>query len=357
MSFTLGNKIKMSVQGASHAESIDVKLEGIPAGKKIDMWPIEVLLSRRQGGNAVYTTARKEADTPIIESGIKDGVTTGEPICAKFLNSNKRSQDYNNLKFVPRPSHADFAAYTKYEGKIDLAGGGFFSGRMTLPMCFAGAICRQMLEEEGILIGAHIASVGDIEDDRFDPVEEDLEIVPTEGLPVLNADKGKKMEELMVKTARDGDSVGGTVECKVVGLPVGLGDPIYDSLESKISYGMFGIPAIKGIEFGMGFDISRSFGSVANDPFIIKDGNVRTKSNNSGGIQGGISNGMPVIFRVAVKPTPSLYKEQQSVDLVTMEETTFQIKGRHDSCIVPRVVPCVEAMCALMIYDALTEMG
>lgn len=355
MSFSLGKNVQIHVEGASHAPKITVELTGIPKGKTIDMWPIDTLLERRAGGKSVYTTARKEKDRPVIISGIEDGVTTGEPIRAEFINSNQRSSDYNNLKFVPRPSHADFAAYTKYDGKIDLAGGGFFSGRMTLPMVFAGAICKELLEEEGILIGAHIASVGDIKDDYYDPVEDDLEVISEEGLPVLNPKAGKKMDELMTETFNNLDSIGGVIECKAVGLPVGLGEPIYDSIESQISYGMFGIPAVKGIEFGAGFDITRMNGSKANDAFCIKDGKVKCTTNNSGGIQGGISNGMPIVFRVAIKPTPSIFKEQKSVDLVSMEETVFSIKGRHDSCIVPRAVPCVEAMCALVLYDIFKE--
>ncbi len=355
MSFILGNNVKMEVTGASHAPKITVKLCGIPKGVNIDMFEIEELLLRRAGGNATYTTKRKEADKPVIVAGIVDGVTDGNPIEAEFINANQRSQDYNNLKFVPRPSHADYAAYTKYKGEIDLAGGGFFSGRMTLPMCFAGAICRQMLEEKGILIGAHIASAGNIEDDRYDPVDADLEINADCNLPVLNKEQGEKMEELMIKTAEEGDSIGGVIECKITGLPTGLGDPIYDSVESKLSYGMFGIPAVKGIEFGAGFDITKHYGSEMNDSFKLDGENVVTTTNNSGGIQGGLTNGMPVVFRVAIKPTPSIYKEQRSVDLVSKEEVPLQIKGRHDSCIVPRAVPCVEAMAALIMYDILLD--
>lgn len=355
MSFSLGKNINMSVQGASHSESIEVRIEGLPKGEEIDLWQVEVFLKRRQGGNASYTTARKEADTPIIESGLNGNELTGEPLCARFLNSNQKSGDYGNLRLVPRPSHADFVAYEKYHGELDMAGGGFFSGRMTLPMCFAGSVCKQLLESRGILISAHILSVGDIKDDSFDSVEELLEEVPSVGLPVLNPEKGDRMIELMESVAREGDSVGGCIECKVTGLPVGVGDPIYDSLESLLSFGLFGIPAIKGVEFGQGFGVCTAKGSESNDPFVIRDGCIKTEKNNSGGIQGGISNGMPVIFRVAVKPTPSIYKPQRSVNLKTMEETILQIEGRHDSCIVPRVVPCVEAMCAIVLLDALIE--
>lgn len=354
MSFELGNKVKIQVTGASHAPKITVKLSGISAGFAIDSFAVETMLDRRAGGGAVYTTARKEADRPNILAGIADGITTGEDIEAEFINSNVRRQDYENLKFVPRPSHADYAAFMKYKGNIDLSGGGFFSGRMTLPVVFAGAVCRQILEEKGILIGAHIASVGNINDDRYDPVEECLEI-NADGLPVLNPAAGEKMEELMTRMSGEGDSIGGVIECKITGLPVGLGEPIYDSVESQLSYAMFGIPAVKGIEFGSGFDITKMQGSEANDSFSVRDGEVRTVTNHSGGIQGGITNGMPVVFRVAIKPTPSIYKTQKSFEMDTKEETDLTIKGRHDACIVPRAVPCVEAMCAIVLLDLFSQ--
>lgn len=354
MSFNLGNKVSIEVYGQSHSESIGVKIKGLPIGETIDMVKANEFLQRRAGGKAKYTTARKEKDEPEVVSGIDaTGKITEELVHVQFINSNYRSGDYKSMRVVPRPSHADYVAYKKYEGKLDMAGGGFFSGRMTLPMCFAGAVCLQLLEEKGIKVRAHIASVSDIKDDEFDPVSDVMEEVPVQGLPVMNTEAASRMNELMEKTAGEGDSIGGIIECKVTGMPVGVGDPIYDSLESQISYGMFGIPAIKGIEFGLGFGVGNATGSGSNDGFCIKDGQVRTITNNSGGIQGGISNGMPIVFKVAVKPTPSIYKEQKSVDLSTMTETTLQIEGRHDSCIVPRVVPCVEAMCGLMIYNAL----
>ena len=351
MSFELGNKVKISVAGASHSESIDVTVEGLTAGVRIDMDEVNAFLKRRQGGNARYTTARKEKDEPVIESGIENGVLTGGPLVAKFINANAKSSDYKKMRTVPRPSHADYVAYVKYKGELNMAGGGFFSGRMTLPMCFAGAVCTQVLRQRGIEIQAHILSVGDISDKAFDPVSSDSCEFADHVLPVVDATAGDKMVSLMESVSLDGDSIGGCIECKVTGIPAGLGDPIYDSVESVISYGMFGIPAIKGIEFGEGFGVCHDRGSTSNDPFIIKDGKVSCATNNSGGIQGGITNGMPMIFRVAVKPTPSIYKKQRSVDLEKMEECQLQIEGRHDSCIVPRVVPCVEAMTALMLLD------
>lgn len=351
MSFELGNKVKIKVAGASHSESIDVMVEGLAAGTRIDMDEVNAFLKRRQGGNARYTTARKEKDEPVIEGGLANGVLTGEPLVAKFINANAKSSDYKKMRTVPRPSHADYVAYVKYKGELNMAGGGFFSGRMTLPMCFAGAVCAQILKQRGIEIRAHILSAGDVSDTAFDPVSNEVCDLADHVLPVVDAEAGDKMVALMESVSLDGDSIGGCIECKVTGIPAGLGDPIYDSVESVISYGMFGIPAIKGIEFGEGFGVCNDRGSTSNDPFIIKDGKVSCATNNSGGIQGGITNGMPLIFRVAVKPTPSIYKPQRSVDLEKMEECELQIEGRHDSCIVPRVVPCVEAMTALMLLD------
>lgn len=355
MSFSLGRNIILTVEGASHSEFIEVRISGLPKGFRVDKFQLEELLRARQGGGSFYSTPRKEADEPIYLSGIEDDVLTGDELKVRFMNSNAHKKDYDHLKVVPRPSHADFVAYEKYNGQLDMSGGGFFSGRMTLPMCLAGGIAKQILEDRGVLIGAHIDSIGEVRDDAYDSMDLMLEENIEEGLPVLNPEIEERMLEIM-KAARDeGDSIGGTIECKVVGLPIGIGDPIYDSLESQLSYGMFGIPAVKGIEFGKGFEITRMRGSQANDPFEIHDGVVRCGTNNSGGIQGGMTNGMPLIFRVAIKPTPSISKPQKSVDLVSMQETILEIKGRHDACIVPRAVPCVEAMCALILLDAMLD--
>lgn len=351
MSFTLGKNVKITVAGTSHSESIDVTVEGLPKGEKLDLEAVGDLLKRRQGGNASYTTARKEKDEPVIVSGVEDGRLTGEPLVAKFINANARSGDYKKMRSVPRPSHADYTAFVKYKGELDMSGGGFFSGRMTLPMCFAGAVCMQILKRKGIDIRAHILRVGDVHDDPFDPVSQKQDELCDHVLSVVSADAGDKMVSVMESASRDGDSVGGCIECKVTGIGAGIGDPIYDSVESVISYGMFGIPAIKGIEFGEGFKVCSDYGSKSNDGFCIKDGEVSCVTNNSGGIQGGITNGMPIIFRVAVKPTPSIYKPQRSVNLETMQECELVIEGRHDACIVPRVVPCVEAMTALTLLD------
>ena len=355
MGFKVGNKVYIEVSGASHSEYIEVRLEGLPKGGKVDLDEVRSFLKRRQGGNASYTTARKEADEPQILGGIRDGELTGDAVIARFANSNARSKDYSKMRNIPRPSHADYVAYKKYGRDIDMSGGGFFSGRMTLPVCFAGALCMQVLKERGIGIRAHIMSVGDVYDDPFDPVDDNADKLAEHVLPVVKKSAGDEMVSLMEAVSREGDSVGGCIECKVTNVPAGLGDPIYDSVESALSYAIFGIPAIKGIEFGEGFAVAHDLGSKSNDPFIIKDGKVKCATNNSGGIQGGITNGMPVIFRVAVKPTPSIYKPQRSVDLDKMEECELVIEGRHDSCIVPRVVPPVEAMCALVLADLIAQ--
>ncbi len=354
MSFTLGENVKITVAGASHSQKIEIKIEGLPEGAKIDPDEVNAFLQRRRGGGASYTTARKEKDEPVITGGISQNILTGEPLSAYFVNENAKSTDYAKMRTIPRPSHADYTAYVKYNGKLDMSGGGFFSGRMTLPVCFAGAVCMQILKSRGIDIRAHILSVADAFDEAFDPVTQEFPEPAGHVLPVISKYAGDKMLSIMEKTAADGDSVGGCIECKVINLPAGIGDPIYDSVESVMSHAMFSIPAVKGIEFGEGFKVCSDRGSVSNDAFCIKDGKVSCVTNNSGGIQGGITNGMPVIFRVAVKPTPSIYKPQQSVDLEKMEECTLVIEGRHDACIVPRVVPVVEAMCALTLMDLMS---
>lgn len=355
MSFLLGNKVNISVSGASHSEFIEIKVAGLPQGEAVDLDGVRAFLKRRQGGNASYTTARREADEPEILSGLHNGLLTGDVLTARFANSNARSKDYSKMRHIPRPSHADYVAYVKYGDKLNMAGGGFFSGRMTLPVCFAGAVCMQILARRGIDIAAHILSVGDVSDTPFDPVLPVCDKLADHALAVVSKNAGDKMTSLMESVSHDGDSVGGCIECKVTGVNAGLGDPIYDSVESALSYAIFGIPAIKGIEFGEGFGVCRDRGSKSNDPFVIKDGKVVCETNNSGGIQGGITNGMPIVFRVAVKPTPSIYRPQRSVDLEKMEECELVIEGRHDSCIVPRVVPCIEAMTALVMADLITS--
>ena len=357
MTSVFGNQLKIEVWGASHAPEIGITITGLPKGVVLNMDKIQAFLDRRKGGKNAYSTKRAEADCPDIKSGVKvlennNLETTGEALTALFYNQNTRSSDYDEMKYVPRPSHADYTSYVKYGDGMDRSGGGMFSGRMTLPVCFAGAVLKEIFEEKGISIFAHIASVGEIKDDAFDPVNPDKTKVGTgEDFPVINKEAGEKMVEFMTACANEGDSVGGVIECAVTGLPAGIGEPLYDSMEAVISHMMFGIPAVKGIEFGSGFKCCEMKGSNCNDPYIIKDGKVRTETNHSGGIQGGITNGMPVLFRVAMKPTPSIYKEQRTVNMKELTETTLSLKGRHDPCIVPRAVPCIEAACAIALYN------
>ena len=354
MSCSFGSKIKLTIFGQSHSQAIGCVLDGIPAGIKLDSDRIEAFMARRAPGKNAMSTARAEADKPRIISGVVDGVTCGAPICAIIENSDTRSGDYEKLRILPRPAHSDFAAYMKHNGFNDLRGGGNFSGRMTAPLCFAGAVCTQILESKGIHIGAHIASIGLIDDERFDPVnteKEHLDSIKTKALPVISDEKGKMMASSVSDARADGDSLGGTVECIVIGLPAGIGDPIFDGMENKISAAVFGIPAVKGIEFGSGFEGSKLKGSENNDAFYSDNGKIKTETNNHGGILGGITSGMPVIFRCAFKPTPSIAKEQKTVNLATGENETLSVGGRHDPCIVQRAVPCVEAAAAIAIAD------
>lgn len=365
MGSTVGNKVNIEVWGASHAPEIGVTINGLPEGKKIDLNKIQSFLDRRKGGQNAYSTKRAEADTPDIQRGLvkaEEGndslyLTTGEDLTAIFYNQNTRSSDYDEMKYIPRPSHADYTSYVKYGDRLTRSGGGIFSGRLTLPLCFAGAVCLQIMEDRGIHIFAHVSSVGEIKDRGLNPLKPEAdEIGKNEThFPVLDREAGERMISLMTECAKEGDSVGGTIECAVTGLPAGVGEPLYDSVESTISQLVFGIPAVKGIEFGSGFECSEMKGSECNDPFGIEDGKIVTKTNHSGGIQGGISNGMPILFKVAVKPTPSIFKEQQTVDMKEMKEVTLSLKGRHDPCIVPRALPCVEAACAIAIYNLLME--
>ena len=351
MSCNFGNNIKITIFGQSHSEAIGVVIDGLPAGFEINMEKIAEFMARRAPGQNSISTPRKEADEFKIISGVVDNITCGAPLCAIIENKNTRSGDYDKLKFIPRPSHSDFAAWAKHEGFNDIRGGGNFSGRMTAPLCFAGAVCMQMLEEKGIKIGAHIASIGKVKDKKFNPVAVDFADVQSKSFPVIDDEKGEMMINTILDAKENADSVGGTIECAIVGMPVGIGDPIFDGIENRISSAVFGIPAIKGIEFGSGFGGSELFGSENNDDFICENGDIRTVTNNHGGILGGISSGMPIVFRVAVKPTPSIGKKQQSVNVESLEKEELVIGGRHDPCIVPRAVPCIEAAAAVVIAD------
>ena len=341
MSFNFGEKIKISIFGRSHSEEIGVTIEGLPKDFKIDEEKLNSFMLRRAPGRDKFSTSRKESD--------KVEITSYEPLRAIIRNTNKRLGDYDNLRGIPRPGHADFAAYSKYGADYNMAGGGEFSGRLTAPLCIAGGICKQILEEKGIHIGAHIASVGNIKDDRFSPVAvTEKDFVGDKEFPVINDATGEEMQKEILKAKTDGDSIGGTIECVITGVPAGVGNTFFGGWESNLSAALFAIPAVKGVEFGIGFEASKLRGSENNDSFVIDDKKVVTQTNNHGGILGGISSGMPIIFRVAFKPTPSISKEQQSVDLNKMENTTIAINGRHDPCIVKRAVACVEAAAAVV---------
>lgn len=351
MSSSFGQNIRITIFGQSHSEAIGMTLEGIPAGNVIDFEELDKFLGRRAPGKNAYSTPRKEADKPNFLCGVVGDTTCGTPITAIIKNGDCHSSDYEILKRIPRPGHADFTAEVKYGGFQDYAGGGHFSGRMTAPLCIGGGIVKQILEDMGITIITRIKSIGNIED-----VGELTESTADKDFPVVDDNAGIKMKEYIAAKSSEGDSVGGIVECAVCGLPVGVGDPMFDGMESRIAGIVFGIPAVKGVEFGNGFDCTRLTGSENNDPFIFEDGEVKTVSNNCGGILGGITDGMPLTFKVAFKPTPSIAKEQRSVNLETKENTVISVPGRHDPCIVPRAVPVVEAAAALAIYDAMLSM-
>ena len=350
MSSSYGKNLRITIFGQSHSQAIGVTMEGFPAGSRIDMDRLQQFLDRRAPGRNDYSTPRREEDRPEFVSGMVEDVTCGAPITALIYNHNTRSSDYESFRNTPRPGHADFTAQIKYQGHQDHAGGGHFSGRLTAPLCIAGGICLQLLEKEGIRVFARIRSIGHVKDTAHfsDPVGD-------KGFPVVTDEIGIAMQNVIEKAKKESDSVGGIIECVVDGLPVGLGDPMFDGMENRISAAVFGIPAVKGIEFGAGFEVAKMHGSKNNDPFEFRDGKVVTTTNHSGGILGGITNGMPIVFRVAIKPTPSIAKTQKSVDLQTGQPATIQINGRHDPCIVPRAVPCVEAAAAIAVYDALLE--
>ncbi len=323
-----GENIRLMVFGQSHAPAVGVTVEGIPAGEAVDMERLRAFLARRAPGNSEFATARHEADEPEFLSGLHDGVTCGAPLTAILHNRDVRTQDYAETRYVPRPGHADFTAWAKYGEARDYAGGGHFSGRLTAPLCIAGGICLQILERHGIRVSARAVEIG--------------------------GETEKAAMDAAIRAAKTaGDSVGGVVECVIDGVPPGLGDPMFGGLENRIAGIVFGIPAVKGVEFGVGFAAARLHGSEHNDAFIVRNGAVETKTNRCGGILGGISTGMPVVFRVAFKPTPSIETEQESVDLRTMESVQLRVRGRHDPCIVPRALPVVEAAAAIAIYDAL----
>ena len=345
-----GRRLHLSVFGQSHSEAIGMTLEGLPAGIPVDIEELRRFLSRRAPGQNDWSTPRKEADTPEFLCGLKDNRTCGAPITAIIRNTNAKSLDYEQLKILPRPGHADYTAEIKYHGYQDYAGGGHFSGRLTAPLCIAGGILLQELKRHGITIDARILAIGSVRDNT--PFTSSVADKP---FPVSDDETGEAMRRVIAEARADGDSVGGIVECMICGLPAGLGEPMFDGLENQISRIVFAVPAVKGIEFGSGFSAGAMRGSEHNDAFCVENGEIRTVTNHAGGVLGGISNGMPVLFRAAFKPTPSISKPQQSVNLQTMQEQTLCITGRHDPCIVPRAVPVIEAAAAIAIYDLSEE--
>ena len=347
-----GNKLRVEIFGASHAPEIGVLVNGFD-GQKVDLLELEKFMERRRPKNTAYSTKRKEGDKVIIEKGLNNGVISGE-FKAVIKNENQRSGDYANVVKTPRPSHADFVAWSKYGDGFDYRGGGKFSGRLTAPMCIAGGIAKQSLEERGVKICAYLSQIGSVYGKSYKdyPAEFDLSKINTE-FPLLDEGVKEKMFEEIESARANLDSVGGVIECVVTGVPVGAGEYMFDSIESVISHLAFAVPAVKGIEFGSGFDLAKMRGSAANDAFYIDGDKVKTKTNNNGGINGGLANGMPITFRVVIKPTPSIGIEQDTVDMVQKENVKLKIEGRHDACIVPRAVPVIEAIAALAIYDCL----
>ena len=357
MSSEFGKLLKISVFGQSHGKAIGVTVDGLPAGEHVDFDELYAFMCRRKPGTSPLSTARKEADVPVFLSGLADGITCGTPLTAIIENSDQHSSDYTELADKPRPGHADYTAYVKWNGQADMRGGGHFSGRLTAPLCIAGGIAKQILARRGIFVGAHLAAVAGIEDTAFPlhPTAELFETVAAKPFPVLSETAGETMRSAILAAREDGDSVGGIVECAVIGLPAGLGEPMFEGMENRLAAALFGIPAVKGVEFGAGFSACTLRGSQNNDPFTVEGGTVVTTQNNAGGILGGITTGMPVTMRVGFKPTPSIARTQKTVSLSTMENTELVIRGRHDPCIAHRAVPVVEAVAATVILDLLLE--
>ena len=352
MSSEFGRTLRVGVFGQSHGAAIGVSIDGLPAGERIDLAELQAFLDRRKPGKSPLSTARKENDVPQFLSGLRDGVTCGSPLCAVIYNSDQHSSDYAELADKPRPSHADYTAWVKWGGQADMRGGGHFSGRLTAPLCIAGGIAKQILARRGVFVGAHLAAVGAEDDEAFPlyPTDELFRAVAAKPFPTISDAAGERMQRLILSAREAQDSVGGIVECAAIGLPAGLGDPMFDGMENRLASALFGIPAMKGLEFGAGFQSAALRGSVNNDP-ITPDGFT---SNHAGGIIGGISNGNTILFRTAMKPTSSIAKEQKTIDEAG-SAVTISVHGRHDPCLVPRAVPVVEAMTALVLIDALLQ--
>ncbi|XOQ48378.1 MAG: chorismate synthase [Eubacteriales bacterium] len=357
MSSAWGKKIKVSIFGESHGTAIGAVLDGLPAGEELDFEAVALQMSRRAPGKDAAATPRRESDLPKIVSGVLNGRTTGAPLCALIENTNTKSGDYENLQSVPRPGHADYPAFLRYGGFNDVRGGGHFSGRLTAPLVFAGAVCRQILQRRGIIIGSHVLSVADCKDTPFSPTdipEDLLQRLASVPFPVIDREAEQKMRDTIEKARMAQDSVGGVIECALTGVPAGIGGPLFGGIEPVFSSILFGIPAVKGVEFGAGFGAAELYGSQNNDAYYYDGGAVKTRTNHAGGILGGITTGMPIVFRAAFKPTPSIAREQDSIDLKTKENAKLRVHGRHDPCIVSRAAPVVEAAAAVALINLMT---
>lgn len=347
-----------TIFGESHGPAIGVVLEDVPAGVELDLDLIAAEMARRAPGKSPLSTPRKETDQPEILSGLFEGRTTGTPLCAIIRNSDQHSKDYAATKNLARPGHADYTGHVRYHGCNDYRGGGHFSGRLTAPLVFAGAIAKQVLEKEQIEVLAHIKNIGSVCDAALDYAAPDVELlrkIKSETLPLLDRAKAAVMENEILAAKSEADSVGGAVEAVVIGLKPGMGSPFFESVESRIAQILFSVPAVKAVEFGIGTSFSQMRGSQANDPFYIQNGEIKTKTNHNGGINGGITNGMPVVVTAAIKPTPSIGKPQETVNIKEMKESTYSTHGRHDPCIVQRAVPVIEAALAVAVLDMLLE--
>lgn len=356
LSSIIGNKLKVNLFGESHGDGIGVVIDGLPPGIKLNLDSINMQMRRRAPGKSDFSSARREKDSYKILSGFFESKTTGTPLCAVIFNEDVKSEDYSVLKNKMRPGHSDYSGHVKYQGFNDYRGGGHFSGRLTAPLLFAGSIAMQLLEEKGIYIVSRIKSIYNIEDDTPAVLSvNEIQALRNMSFPVISEDKLNQMQQAITSAKNIGDSLGGVAETYIINIPSGYGEPFFDSVESRLSHMIFSIPAVKGIEFGAGFKITELTGSEANDEFYISKNKIMTRTNNSGGLLGGITNGMPIIFRTAIKPTASVSVLQNTVDISTMKNTTLNITGRHDPCIVPRALPVIEGAAALAMLDLMLE--
>ena len=358
MSSIWGRHFTVDVFGESHGPKIGVVINGLAPGTALDFPQLRAFLDRRRAGSEAWSTKRHETDDFELISGYANGFSTGTPLCVLFHNAAQRSSDYDER--INRPGHADFTGFVRYNGFNDPRGGGHFSGRLTAPLVFAGAVAAQVLAKKGIYAATHIRRIADVEDTAFDPTDISPELaqaLAATRFPLIDENQREAMEARIKQAASEGDSVGGIVECAVCGLPAGLGSPMFDTAESRLASLLFAVPAVKGVSFGAGFGMAQLRGSEANDPYAVKDGQVVTETNHNGGVLGGITTGMPVVFEAVIKPTASISQPQQTVNLKTMEQETVVVKGRHDACIVPRAAAVIEAAACICMLDLITERG